>query len=239
MEKNYQGDIAALHALGFDAAKFDNCGSMKNLTKYAELMQATGKNYTVEACHWGHCWDQDGDPDASVSPTIVPAETRSDPRGDDGADAWSVLLRSRQQRPMLVIAETRLLRSPAATPVPAEVWAASLPAAQQESCGQGCPTAQWCPFNLYRTSGDVARVAQSWLHNLQTTTKFRDPDAPLSVPGCWAYPVRRRTIAVVAPVQRASAEVTAALLLSSCVSAIRSMPYPFKRSAYYFVMMVA
>ena len=99
VEKNYQGDIAALHALGFDAAKFDNCGSMKNLTKYAELMQATGKNYTVENCHWGHCWDQDGDPDASVSPTIVPAETRSDALGDDGGDAWSVLLRSPQQRP--------------------------------------------------------------------------------------------------------------------------------------------
>ena len=49
---------------------------------------------------------------------------------------------------------------------------------QQESCGQGCPTKTWCPFNLYRTSGDVARVAQSWLHNLQTTTKFRDPAAP-------------------------------------------------------------
>ena len=83
VEKNYQGDIAALHTLGFDAAKFDNCGSMKNLTKYAELMQATGKNYTVENCHWGHCWDQDGDPDASVSPTIVPAETRSDALGKE------------------------------------------------------------------------------------------------------------------------------------------------------------
>jgi hypothetical protein len=75
-------------------------------------MQATGKNYTVENCHWGHCWDQEGDPDAS-----------------------------------------------------------------------GCPTKDWCPFNMYRTSGDVARVAQSWLHNLQTTSKFRDAAAPLSVPG--------------------------------------------------------
>jgi hypothetical protein len=46
-----------------------------------------------------------------------------------------------------------------------------------------------CTQNLYRTSGDVAKVAQSWLHNLQTTTKFRDPVTPLSVPGCWAYPV--------------------------------------------------
>ena len=117
VDTNYAGDIAALHALGFDAGKFDNCGAMKNLTKYAELMVATGKNYTVENCHWGHCWDQDGDPDAS-----------------------------------------------------------------------GCPTEDWCPFNLYRTSGDVAKAPGSWLHNLQTTSKFRDLKAPLSVPHCWAYP---------------------------------------------------
>eukprot|EP01046_Picozoa_sp_COSAG06_P027458 COSAG06_NODE_2426_length_6899_cov_7.350147_12_plen_122_part_01 len=98
---------------------------MKNLTKYAELMKATGENYTIENCHWGHCWDQDGDGDAS-----------------------------------------------------------------------GCPTEDWCPFNLYRTSGDVAKAAGSWLHNLQTTIKFRHPTAPLSVPGCWAYPgaVRKRSL---------------------------------------------
>ena len=52
----------------------------------------------------------------------------------------------------------------------------------------GCPTEEWCPFNLYRTSGDVAKAAGSWLHNLQTTSKFRDLKAPLSVPHCWAYP---------------------------------------------------
>ena len=86
------------------------------MTKYAELMAASGKNYTVENCHWGQCWDIDGDPDAN-----------------------------------------------------------------------GCPTHEWCPFNQFRTSGDVTKGATSWLHNLQTTTKFRDPVKPLSVPGCWVY----------------------------------------------------
>ena len=28
----------------------------------------------------------------------------------------------------------------------------------------------------------------SWLHNLQTTIPFQHPTAPLSRPGCWAYP---------------------------------------------------
>ena len=117
LDKNYAGDIEELHKFNFDGVKFDNCGSMKNFTKYAELMVASKKNYTIESCHWGHCWDQDGDPDAS-----------------------------------------------------------------------GCPTQDWCPFNIFRTSGDVAKAAGSWLHNLQTTIKFRDPTSPLSQPGCWAYP---------------------------------------------------
>jgi hypothetical protein len=135
LDKNYAGDIEQLHAFGFDGVKFDNCGAMKNLTKYAELMQATQKNYTIESCHWGHCWDQDGDPDAS-----------------------------------------------------------------------GCPTEDWCPFNLFRTSGDVAKAPGSWLHNLQTTNKFRDPTKPLSQPGCWAYPVSRLSLPV--PLTRRS--ITAA-----------------------------
>ena len=52
---NYEGDIKQLHALGFDAAKFDNCGAQKNMTLYASLMQATGKAYMIENCHWGQC----------------------------------------------------------------------------------------------------------------------------------------------------------------------------------------
>eukprot|EP00931_Biecheleriopsis_adriatica_P060406 TRINITY_DN36279_c0_g1_i1.p1 TRINITY_DN36279_c0_g1~~TRINITY_DN36279_c0_g1_i1.p1 ORF type:complete len:429 (-),score=54.60 TRINITY_DN36279_c0_g1_i1:155-1441(-) len=51
-----------------------------------------------------------------------------------------------------------------------------------------CPTQQWCPFNWYRTSGDINSSPLSWLNNLQTAVKFLDYEAPLSQPGCWAYP---------------------------------------------------
>ncbi|KAL1524703.1 hypothetical protein AB1Y20_019588 [Prymnesium parvum] len=51
-----------------------------------------------------------------------------------------------------------------------------------------CPTPSWCPFNWYRTSMDISTSAMSWLTNLQTASRFLDPLAPLSVPGCWAYP---------------------------------------------------
>ena len=51
-----------------------------------------------------------------------------------------------------------------------------------------CPTADWCPFNWFRTSGDINSSPMSWLSNLQTTIPFQDRKAPLSQPGCWAYP---------------------------------------------------
>ena len=54
--------------------------------------------------------------------------------------------------------------------------------------GASCPTATWCPFNHFRTSGDINAGLTSWLANLQTTVRFQDAEAPLSVPGCWAYP---------------------------------------------------
>ena len=49
---NYQGDIRQLSALGFDAVKFDGCGTQQNNTKYAALMKTTGKNFSVENCQF-------------------------------------------------------------------------------------------------------------------------------------------------------------------------------------------
>jgi len=83
------------------------------MTLYAELMNATGKGYLIENCHWGRCTNSD---DSS------------------------------------------------------------------------CPTADWCPFNWFRTSGDINASPMSWFHNLQTTIAFQDRSAPLARPGCWAYP---------------------------------------------------
>jgi len=54
--------------------------------------------------------------------------------------------------------------------------------------GSSCPTEKWCPFNWFRTSGDINSKTDSWFANLQTTIKFQDKEHPLSVPSCWAYP---------------------------------------------------
>ena len=112
-EMNYAGDIKDLHTFGFDGVKIDGCGAQRNQTLYAALMRDSGKNYTIENCHWGRC---------------TPSDDSS------------------------------------------------------------CPTRTWCPFNWYRSSGDINAGASSWLSNLQTTIRFQDYKEPLSQPGCWAYP---------------------------------------------------
>jgi hypothetical protein len=113
LAQNYAGDVRKLNDLGFDGVKLDDCGAQRNMTLYASLMQATGKSFMIENCHWGRC-----------SP------------GDESS----------------------------------------------------CPTRDWCPFNWFRTSGDINSSPMSWLGNLQTTLPFQDAKAPLSQPGCWAYP---------------------------------------------------
>lgn len=57
-----------------------------------------------------------------------------------------------------------------------------------ENChwGRTTPNATWCPWNTYRTSGDVRASYGSVLRNLQTTVKFANEGN--SRPGCWAYP---------------------------------------------------
>lgn len=57
-----------------------------------------------------------------------------------------------------------------------------------ENChwGQTVPNSTWCPFNFYRTSGDIVATYGSVVFNLLTTVPFAQQG--LSYPGCWAYP---------------------------------------------------
>ena len=66
--------------------------------------------------------------------------------------------------------------------------AAGAAATLVENChwGQTVPNATWCPFNYYRTSGDVRASYASVVANLQSTRRWAD--GGLSRPGCWAYP---------------------------------------------------
>ena len=66
----YEGDVRALVRLGFDAVKFDDCGNMRNSTRYAALMNATGKSFLIENCHWGICNTSFNQKDNSGCPTL-------------------------------------------------------------------------------------------------------------------------------------------------------------------------
>ena len=57
-----------------------------------------------------------------------------------------------------------------------------------ENCHWGgtIPNATWCPWNFYRTSGDVRANFGSILSNLATVIPLAAKN--LSTPGCWAYP---------------------------------------------------
>uniref|UniRef100_A0A7S1CQ71 Alpha-galactosidase n=1 Tax=Bicosoecida sp. CB-2014 TaxID=1486930 RepID=A0A7S1CQ71_9STRA len=113
-----QGRAKALAAWDFDGVKLDGCGAFRNLTWWAELINATGKAMLQENCHWGG---------------TVP--------GQSGGDA---------------------------------------------PC-DGTETPSDCPYNFFRTSGDIQANWASMFGNLQTTTKFQGVP-PLSRPGTWAYP---------------------------------------------------
>jgi len=57
-----------------------------------------------------------------------------------------------------------------------------------ENChwGDTVPNATWCPWNFYRTSGDVRANFGSIMGNLATVPPLAAKN--LSTPGCWAYP---------------------------------------------------
>ena len=62
-----------------------------------------------------------------------------------------------------------------------------------EDDDSSCPTSDWCPFNMFRTSTDINNAAFGWWRNLQSTRRFQDLTAPLSQPYCWAYPGKCHT----------------------------------------------
>eukprot|EP01059_Diplonema_ambulator_P031668 TRINITY_DN588_c0_g2_i3.p1 TRINITY_DN588_c0_g2~~TRINITY_DN588_c0_g2_i3.p1 ORF type:complete len:415 (+),score=162.67 TRINITY_DN588_c0_g2_i3:48-1292(+) len=45
-----------------------------------------------------------------------------------------------------------------------------------------------CPYNFFRTCGDINNHWDSMFANLQTTTPYQDINTPLARPGAWAYP---------------------------------------------------
>jgi len=116
---NYEGDVRATVAWGFDGVKIDSCGAQKNMTLYYELFNQSDRPLSIENCHQGRNITDGGNPD---------------------------------------------------------------------QMGPG-----WCPYNQFRTSGDIVNLWDRVMSNLISVVPFLQPPnkaatAPLSRPGCWAYP---------------------------------------------------
>eukprot|EP00937_MAST-01D_sp_MAST-1D-sp2_P004851 g4851.t1 len=116
-ERIFRGTVAALTAWDFAGVKVDSCSEFLNMTRWAALLNATGRPVLTENCH-----------------------------NSDGQD-----------------------------PCPAAAADPSNPRAA-------------CPYNMWRVSGDISPSFGSWYHNLQALRPWLAEDAPLSVPGRWAYP---------------------------------------------------
>lgn len=122
---NYEGDVKATLAWGFDGVKIDSCGAQKNMSLYYSLFNQTGKAIEVENCHQGQNITDGGNPG---------------------------------------------------------------------QMGEG-----WCPYNFFRTSGDIVNEWDRVMSNLMTVVPFLSSaprhdqiknasrvELPLSRPGCWA-----------------------------------------------------
>ena len=64
---------------------------------------------------------------------------------------------------------------------------------------------QGCPFNLWRTSGDITSTYESMFVNVQSTLSYHKRDAPLSGPGTWACECFSQPSAHPLPLSRFSA----------------------------------
>ena len=53
-ETHYEEDVFFIIDSGFDGVKIDNCGASHNVTKWAELFNASGKPIRIESCHTFH-----------------------------------------------------------------------------------------------------------------------------------------------------------------------------------------
>ena len=77
-------------------------------------------------------------------------------------------------------------RSPRRASKKTEFASRDLEKHRSRSGGEEYSGHRWCPWNFYRTSGDVRASYDSVVGNLETAIGYADRG--LSTPGCWAYP---------------------------------------------------
>ena len=81
----YRGDAEATLNADFDSVKFDGCGQLNNMSRWASLLNASKRPLMIENCHWGYCEGDRGILN-NGNPAIVDRDDSSCPeRRPDGS----------------------------------------------------------------------------------------------------------------------------------------------------------
>jgi len=194
-----QQSVKALVDYDFDGLKLDSCSQFNNLTRWNELINATSaKPVLLENCHQGGLA-----PGAKQWQTYIKQSTPDQYEHrlgylSAGSDVEDPLLNS-----SFNVCEARCTGSTACLgisfeadeamptmPIPkcylkSAVHFVPYDASNARCAFDGSPND--CPYNFFRTSGDINARWSSMLGNLETTLRYRT-EPPLSRPGTWAYP---------------------------------------------------
>lgn len=209
-EKVMRGSVRMLAEQGWDGVKFDSCSQMHNLTRWAELINATGRPVLIENCHQGaytpgmRQWQgylKNGSSYAHflgmffsmASATPLPKISFDACRARcDALDAGcgGFCFEGDEPVPTSLIGTCFLQEK--ASPNHMDM-------SNSNEC-RGDTSPSDCPYNFYRVSGDISASWRSMLANLEYTLPFLGeggvhlpyPQTPIvrSRPGGWAYPVR-------------------------------------------------
>jgi alpha-galactosidase len=195
-----KGSVAALRKAKFDGLKLDSCSQFNDLGWWNKLINETGPPVLVENCHQGGNAPGSEQWQTYFKNKTVPAgEYMHDlgyiPAGGDAVPFMAnVSLKD-------CLAQCSGLDNCSAVSFAEGNKTTSLPSDLIEKCYvkkssqfigtgvvcKGEQTPSECPFNFFRTSGDINANYYHVLGNLGTVTKFMGNNS-LSRPGGWAYP---------------------------------------------------
>ena len=191
-------DVVALRHFGFDGLKLDSCSEWNNLTRWNELINASGTTpILVENCHQG-----------GLDPGSQQWHTYAKSTGGRFVHKLGYLSSGNDAQPVLVNVSLATCEAACVSDVrcaalcfegadakPAQpiancyVKTASAGFVPYDASNGHCHfdgTVGDCPYNFYRTSGDINARWGSMLANIATVVKYLD--ANTSRPGAWAYP---------------------------------------------------
>lgn len=210
IDKVMRGSVRMLAEQGWDGVKFDSCSQFHNLTRWAELINQTGRPVLIENCHQGaftpgirqwQAYTKNASSGGyahflgmfygmgSVTPlsNISLADCRSHCDALK-SDCGGFTFASREAAPAALITACYVMKNARVN---------RMDMSNANYC-TGTSSPSDCPFNMYRVSGDISGSYGSMLANLAYTLPFlgeggvhppypQEP-TPRSRPGGWAYP---------------------------------------------------